>query len=142
MHIIVYNPSYQLSWVDDDKTILQLDIHPGWTWDDGQAVLKHINQQISFVEHDVYMIYNFTYRAKVMTRHFSTRNVKTYLEHDMPNERMVYIIGADSILATLIRTLAGLYSYISENAEKVRFMNSLDETYTHINKTKQAQPIR
>ncbi|MEL6526529.1 MAG: hypothetical protein AAFQ07_12560 [Chloroflexota bacterium] len=136
MHVVLNRQTHQLRWLDEEKTILQLDIHPGWTWDDGQKVLEQINPQIGLVEHDVYMVYNFSYKAQILSRNLSLSNLKSYLEKDMPNERQIYIIGADSILATLIRTLAGLYSYITENAGKVRFMDSVEDAYAHISDMK------
>lgn len=121
--------TYQLSWVDDAQTILQLDIIDGWTWEDAYITAHAINAQISAVEHDVYTIYHFTEEMGIVPRQFAITHIKALLEADVPNEKLVIMIAADSLLARLIETLAGIYRDLAGNASKLRFLRTLEDAY-------------
>jgi hypothetical protein len=133
------NEKYQLSWLDDEKTLLHFEVYPGWTWDDAAHAMPAINQALATVEHDAYTLFHFHPGGSELPRKHTLSNMKWILSKEMPNEKLIILINAQSFLGVTLNILTEVYKHLSINANKVRHAANLDEALQIVAADKQEQ---
>lgn len=121
--------NYKVRWLDDTQTILLLQIESRWTWDDAHVALETLDREIRAVDYDVYTIYHFLPGANKIPSDERIANLKKILSNELANERMIVLVGVESILFTFLSMVTGIYGYLNHNASKIRSVSTLEQAH-------------
>jgi len=126
MILVEAGDTYRLEWLDEEKTILRMDIQPGSKWDDAYVAIPALDRAIQSVEHDVYSIYQFQPGAGNLPK-FSAPNIKKLLGSVVQNEKLIILVGVDVYFNNILNLLQRIYGYLQANASKIHIIHNFDE---------------
>lgn len=127
---------HQVSWYDEEKTIVVVKAAPYWTWKEAMEVLDAVYQLQETVNHGVYVIYDL--RESGLIPHGSIANIKQLLtvkEHT--NDRLVFFVSNNRLFQMMLDAAQKVYK-----ARKVPlvyyFIKDINEAFPLINTDKEA----
>ncbi|MCS6835992.1 MAG: hypothetical protein NZ750_08250 [Anaerolineae bacterium] len=123
---------FRLSWFDQEKTIIVLEIFRPWTWEDAFASVPLLNQTVEQQPHAVYSVYHYYVKSSALLPHGSNlTKLRRLLELDPPNERLVFFVRQDVLTTRLMNALSSAYG-LSQLMKKYRFVMSWQEALEQI----------
>ena len=102
----------QVSWDNEDQTILRYDYRPGWTWEDFYEADKISHEMIANSVVTVHIIANFADGA--LPPMGALGRFKSAQEN-LPEGSVVVVVGGGMFINTLVSTFSRIYRAISKN---------------------------
>ena len=102
----------QVSWDNEDQTIIRYDYRPGWTWEDFYEADKISGEMIAGAVETVHLIAHFADGA--FPPMGALGRFKTAQE-SLPAETVVVVVGGGMFVNTLVSTFSRIYRAISKN---------------------------
>ena len=120
--------SIQLSWDNDEKTIIRFDYGKGWTWDDFSEAGKLVQKMRAEVNHPVHIIANFedgAFPPLGALGKFRTA------QENVPGDAVVVVVGGGMFITALVSSFSRVYKALSKN---LMVADSLDKAREKIAK--------
>ena len=113
----------ELSWDNDEKTIILGKFHKGWTVNDLIDVMKETHNLVESVEHNVYIMFDLLDAGNVPSGGISNfRSIATKLH---PRIKMIIDVS-DSML---VEALTNVFKSIYKEGSRVYVVKTFDEAY-------------
>ena len=101
----------QVSWDNDEKTIIRFDYGKGWTWDDFSEANEIVQKMYAEVKHPVHIIANFEDGAFPP---LGALEKFREAQEDMPDDAVVVVVGGSMFITTLVSTFSRIYKALSK----------------------------
>jgi hypothetical protein len=137
MYIIESGRVHQTSWLDDDQTIIRLEVSGKWSWQDAVEVVMRVNTIIAATSHDLYTIIQFRNRG-FLPEAGSIGPLRRLIDVNNPNEKLIILINAGDFITKLCALISKTYGLMAIFG-KFRFVQTLDEALTLIATHKREQ---
>lgn len=137
MYIIESGRLYQTSWLDDDRTIIRLDVSGKWSWQEAVEVVMRMNEVVAATPHDLYTIIQFRNRS-FLPEAGSIGPLRRLIEINNPNEQLIILVNAGDFITKLSALISKTYGLMAIFG-KFRFAHTLDEALAMIANHKQEQ---
>lgn len=117
-----------LRWGDDEKSILVIELQPGWDWRDFYALHPEYTAMLDSVEHEVHLIYLPQEGAAVLPPNsiYHMRRLMMTMTH--PREGYSMIVAQMPVLQSVLRIMKNMYG-VRRLVEKTFIVATLDEAY-------------
>ncbi len=113
-----------LKWLNPEETVLLVEYHPNWTWDEYFKIVEWILEKVEQTGKPVQFISVDTYRRMASPRGDFFVRARTLFPRMLKSGCSVVYVSPSSITKTLI----SVYSKLSpETSKAIRLANSLDE---------------
>lgn len=123
-------------WLDADQTISLIHVYGRWTWLEAHQCLRtHTDEQL-LINHPIYSIFLFEKGAAMIPAGPNAlRQLQALMAYDVPQERLVCIVGQSGIFARFMTTAGHIYG-LQQIIGKYRFLNTLLEALALIEQDK------
>lgn len=122
-------------WYDETKSILIHEVLNHWTWTDAHESISIVNNTIRAHQEPVYTIHKFHPTSSVMPTGSLLANLRRLMMDDPPNEQLVIVVGASTMVETFIKTVSQAYGLFGI-VPKYRYVKTLPEALRLIEKYK------
>jgi hypothetical protein len=127
MEILFESPIYRISWYDDQRQILMMEILQKWTWADAHEGVGRTNDIARTATQDICTILYFHGNLGMLPR--SGNGIPTLRQlaaDDPPREKLVVIINQNAFLEVFLRTVGTAYQ-MAQITNKYRYAKTLDK---------------
>jgi hypothetical protein len=111
------------AWDDDEKTILRVTYHLGWSWDDLEGNLTIEEEMLNSVDHKVDVIADFRGTRLPPGAISRLPKIAQSPPYTHPNSGAVVMVGSPAFM----REVVGVYKRVYGQAAKLRMVHDLDE---------------
>jgi hypothetical protein len=110
-------------WDNDEKTVLRVTYHPGWSWDDVENNMVVEEEMLNSVDHRVDVITD--YQGSQLPPGAISRLPKIAQSppYTHPNSGVIAMVGSPAFMKEVI----GVYKHVYGQAAKLTMVNDLDE---------------
>ena len=116
-----------LTWENDAKTIVRMEMAGRWTWDEAYVGSKEGYAMLESVGHVVDVIIDF--RSSLGIPSAAIVHARNMIGHRHPRTGMTVMIGAGTFMLTLWGVLKKVYGALVKE-EEFTFAKTLDEALT------------
>ena len=116
----------QVSWDNDEKTIIRFDYSQGWTWEDFAEAGRLVEKMRAEVKHTVHTIANFedgAFPPMGAMGKFRTA------QENMPEDSVVVVVGGGMFITALVSSFSRVYQKLSK---RLIMADSLDDARAKI----------
>lgn len=117
-----------ISWDNDEKTIIRFDYRKGWTWDDFSEAGKIVQKMRAEVKHPAHIIANFENGAFPP---LGALGKFRSAQENVPTDAVVVVVGGGAFITALVSSFSRVYKALSKN---LLVANSLDDARAKIAK--------
>ncbi len=117
----------EVSWDNDEKTIIQFAYAENWTWEDFHSATKISNQMISSVEQTVDVIADFSNSTSPPMG--ALGKFRSAMETSPENQGFVVIVGGGFFVSALVSSFSRVYKALEE---QLMMADTLEEARSKI----------
>ena len=139
--VVVEADKYRVYWQDAARTICVIQaLGPRWTWEDALAGVSAIDAVVRSVDHQVYVIYLFEARAKVLPQGGSlVSNLRKLMAIYTPNTEFVVFVQPDAALRVFANIVSKTFHLVDLN---YHYVNTMPEALAMIEAHRGAQTAK
>ena len=113
---------WDVSWVDNEESILKLQPAEPWNWDDLEEAIRQYHTLAHGKDHDIDVIYALYRDIRLPNANLIPR-VRQYLTDSPSNRGTIVFVDAPRF----IQTMVDITSSVVGGSDKIRSANSVDE---------------
>ncbi|MBN1202788.1 MAG: hypothetical protein JXJ20_13130 [Anaerolineae bacterium] len=110
-------------WDNDEKTIMRVTYHPGWTWDDLEANLPKEEAMLDSVDHTVNVIADFRGTRLPPGAIVRLPMIASSPPYMHANSGMMVMVGSPVFMEEVV----GIYKRVFGQAQKLTVVGTLEE---------------
>lgn len=133
---LLQKENVNIRWIDDERTILLIDVLAPWTWDEAAEVIPFINKTIRENQKPTYSVTYFHPGAGILPRGIVPRLY--VLMEDPPNEVLAFFTGRYHLLRLILSAVNKVYD-IRGMMSKYRYCGSKEEALSIIDTHRRQQ---
>lgn len=118
-------PTSCIYWYDAEHTILVHEVTGRWTWDEAHVSLKIVNDTLFGSAQAICTIHYLHQQTRLPSGN-ALANLRRMMAADPPNEELVIIVGASSMLSTFLKTVLRAYR-MTGSISKYHYVETLSD---------------
>jgi hypothetical protein len=104
--VILETDHVRVSWHDDAKTILHIDVHSPWQWEEAIGILTGLNELTAAQAKPIYAIYSFQKGATALPRGLGLPELKSAFKQSPDNEALNILVNSGTLIHGTLRAIS------------------------------------
>jgi hypothetical protein len=129
--LILETAHVRVSWHDDERTILFVDAHSPWQWDEAIGILTGLNELVAAQTKPIYAIYHFHKGASALPRGLGLPELKSAFKQSSDNEALNVLVNSGTLIQGTLRAISRTPG-LSATFAKYRFVHSVEDALNEI----------